>query len=76
MLNLIEYKCLCCNKNYQKKFDENLKNRVANKYKFVNHDINKLICCCKKVFIDKNTWIIERNSMRHHYQEKKIFIAT
>ena len=23
--NLIEYKCLCCNKNYQKKFDENLK---------------------------------------------------
>ena len=23
--NLIEYKCLCCNKNYQEKFDENLK---------------------------------------------------
>ena len=24
--DLIEYKCLCCNKNYQQKFDENLKN--------------------------------------------------
>ena len=23
--NLIEYKCLCCNKNYQQKFDEKLK---------------------------------------------------
>ena len=32
--NLIEYKCLCCNKNYQKKFDENLKKQFFNKYKF------------------------------------------
>ena len=23
--NLIEYQCLCCHKNYQKTFDENLK---------------------------------------------------
>ena len=23
--DLIEYKCLCCNKNYQHKFDEKLK---------------------------------------------------
>ena len=25
---LIQYKCLCCNKNYQKKFDENLKKQI------------------------------------------------
>ena len=25
--DLIEYKCLCCNKNYQQKFDEKLKER-------------------------------------------------
>ena len=25
--NLMEYKCLCCNENYQKKFDENLNSR-------------------------------------------------
>ena len=26
---LIEYKCLCCNKNYQKIFDESLKKNFA-----------------------------------------------
>ena len=25
--DLMEYKCLCCNKNYQQKFDEKLKER-------------------------------------------------
>ena len=30
--DLIEYKCLCCNKNYQHKFDEKLKERVFNTY--------------------------------------------
>ena len=28
--DLKEYKCSCCNKNYQKKFDEKLKQRVFN----------------------------------------------
>ena len=39
----IEYKSLCCNINYQKKFDENIKKRFANTYKSSNHDINKFI---------------------------------
>ena len=38
--DLIEYKYLYCNKSYQKKFDENLKKRFANTYKFSNYDIN------------------------------------
>ena len=29
--------------NYQIKFDENLRKRFPNTYKFSNHDINKLI---------------------------------
>ena len=33
--DLIEYKCLCCNRNYQKKFDENLKKCFVNTYKFL-----------------------------------------
>ena len=41
--DLIEYKCLCCNKNYQQKFDEKLKERFFNTYKFSNHDNNKFI---------------------------------
>ena len=46
----IEYKCLCCNKNYQNKFNEYLKKQFANTYKFSNHDINSLFYCCRKVF--------------------------
>ena len=30
--NLIEHKCLCQKKNYQKKFDENLKKQFLNTY--------------------------------------------
>ena len=41
--DLIGYKCLCCNKSYQKKFDEKLKKRFFNTHKFSNHDDNKLI---------------------------------
>ena len=38
---LIECKCLCSNKNYQQKFDEKLKERFFNTYKFSNHDNDK-----------------------------------
>ena len=46
--DLIEYKCLCCNKNYQQKFDENLKKRFFNTYKFYNHDNKKFILLLRK----------------------------
>ena len=38
---LIEYKCLCCNKNYHHKFDEKSKEQFFNQYKFSNHVNNK-----------------------------------
>ena len=41
--NLIEYRCLCCNKNYQHKFDEKLKEQFFNKYKFSNYKNNEFI---------------------------------
>ena len=41
--DLMEYKYLCWNKNYQQKFDENLKERFFTTYKFSNHDYNKFI---------------------------------
>ena len=47
--NLIKHKCLCCSKNYQN-FDENLKKKFLNKFKFSNHDINKFILLLRKVF--------------------------
>ena len=46
--NLIEYKCLCCNKNYQNKFGEKLKEQVFNAYKFSNHNNNNFILLSQK----------------------------
>ena len=46
--DLIKYKCLCCNKNYQKKFYENLKKQFFNTYKFSNDDISKFILLLQK----------------------------
>ena len=46
--DLIEYKRLCCKKNYQQKFDEKLKERFLNTYKFSNHDNNRSILLLRK----------------------------
>ena len=46
--DLIEYKSLCCNKNYQQKLHEKLKERFLNMYKFSIHDNNKFILLFQK----------------------------
>ena len=46
--DLIEYKCLYFNKNYQQKFDEKLKQQFFNTYKFSNHNSNKFILLLRK----------------------------
>ena len=46
--DLIEYKCLSCNKIYQRKFNEKLKERFFNTYKFSNHDNNKFVLLLRK----------------------------
>ena len=44
-VDLILYKCLCCNMNYQKKFNKNLEKRFANTHKFLNMISVSLFCC-------------------------------
>ena len=39
---------MCCNKNYQQKFDELLKERFINTCRFSNHDNNKFILLLQK----------------------------
>ena len=39
---------MCCNKNYQHKFDEKLTKQLSNTYKFSNHDNNKFIALLQK----------------------------
>ena len=46
--DLIEYKCLSCNKIYQRKLDEKLKERFFNAYTFSKHDNNKFILLLRK----------------------------
>ena len=47
--DLIEYKCLRCNKNCQKKFDENLKKQFSNTHQFSIHDTNQFILLLRKI---------------------------
>ena len=46
--DLTEYKYLCCNKNYQYKFDEKLKEQFFNTYTFSSHDNKKIILLLRK----------------------------
>ena len=46
--DLIEYKCLCCLKNYQQKFDKKLKEPFFNTYNFSNHNSDKFILLLQK----------------------------
>ena len=46
--DLIEHKCLCCNTNYQHKFDEKLKERLYNAYKFFTLNNNKFLSLLRK----------------------------
>ena len=39
--DLIEYKCLFCNKHYQRKFDKKLKERFSNSYRSSNQNNTK-----------------------------------
>ena len=46
--DLIKYKCLVCNKNWQTTFKKKLKERFFNTYKFSNHDNNKFTLLLQK----------------------------
>ena len=73
---LIEYKCLCCNKNCEHKFDEKLKKRFFNTNKFSNLDNNKFI-----LSLGKDVYPYEYMNDWEKFNEtslpgKKFFIAT
>ena len=46
--DLIKYKCLSCNKYYSNKFDEELKKKFKNTFKFSNNEINQFILLLRK----------------------------
>ena len=52
--DLIEYRCLFCNKDYQQKCDEKLKERILNAYKYSNH-YNKVYFAVAKRYL--SLWV-------------------
>ena len=74
--DLIEYKCLCCNKTYQQKFDEKLKERFLMHTNFLTTITISLFYYCEKVFTLLNIWMIGKNSMKHDYLKKEISTVT
>lgn len=46
--NLIVYRCFCCNRNYQKMFNEDLKKWFAPAFESSDNDFNQLILQYKK----------------------------
>ena len=62
--DLIEYKCLICNKNYRREFDEKLKERFFNTYKCFKHDNNKFI-----LFLRKGVYPYEYMDDREKFNE-------
>ena len=44
----MKYKCLCCNKNYSNKIDDDLKKRFKKAFKFSNNNINRFILLFRK----------------------------
>ena len=62
---------MCCNKNYQKNFDENLKKRLANTEKFANqvHLLLRKRFYAYKFMDDWENW------MKHYGQKKEDFYS-
>ena len=68
--DLMEFKCLFCNKNNQQKFNKKLKERFFNIYTFSNNDNNKFISLLGKFVYPMYIWMIWKNSMKLHYLKK------
>ena len=69
-------KNVCCNINYECKFQEKLKEQFFNRYNFSNHDNNKFILSFLKGPYRYKYMDIGKNWMKHHYLKKKASTVT
>ena len=64
---LLTFKCVDFNKTYEKTFDEDLSKRCKNPYQFCQGNINKF---CIMV-AERCTWMAGKDSMKHHYLQRR-----
>ena len=75
--DLIEYKCLYCNKKEQQKFDKQLKERFLNTCKHPIHDNNKFILLLwKSLYPNKYMDDLEKFNKTSLPEKEKIFTVT
>ena len=74
--DLIEYKRLHCNKTYEQKFYEKLKEGFFIYTNFLIATMINVFYYYKKAFILLNISMIGKNVMKQHYLKKKISIVT
>ena len=68
-VDLVENKCLCRNKNYQRKFDENTYKHTS----FLTIKLMNLFYCCQNVLTHLNKWMTGKNLVKLYYLKEKIF---
>ena len=69
--DLIKYKCLCCSKKCEQKFDETFKERFFNTLTFSNYDNNKFILLLRKG-VYPNEYM---DNWEKFNEAKKIFVS-
>ena len=69
------FSCFRCKKNYERDFNEELIQRLANTYEFCNGDLNKFLLLLRKGVYPYEYMDSGQILMKHHYLTKKLFIA-
>ena len=72
-LDLLTFKCLCCNRNYKNDLDEDLMKPFFNKYTFRKLDINKFILKLQKGFYPYKYIVHWDNLLRLSCLKKKFY---
>ena len=73
--NQLIFKCLNCNKSYNRYLNKDLINTFASTYEFCDKDINKLILLLRKGVYPYEYIILGKNMMKYYYLIKTIFIV-
>ena len=72
----LTFKCMACDKSYDKKLNEDFIKRFESTYRFCDESLINCISSHEKVFICMNTWIARKESMKYHFPSKKNAMAT